>query len=120
MKVVSFKIIDATTVGKIQRRYEALTGLKTPTIQTYRNNVLHGVFTGASNPNNVVGVLLKIQPYSDSGSHSIHAISAVKYKKTLFCFNAWGIISLPKDRDFFNTVKENLKCKNIIVYIKSL
>ena len=48
--------------------------------------------------------------------HSSHAISAVQYKDTLICFNAWGRLALPKDKNVWKFLAKQYKCKKTIVY----
>ena len=64
------------------------------------------------------GFSLSVNPYLPKKErlHSSHAISAVQYKDTLICFNAWGNTALPKDKNVWKFLAKQYKCKKTIVY----
>lgn len=64
----------------------------------------------------VVGLNITVTPYTDGRMHSSHAISAVKFNKYLFCFNAWGENHKPFDRTIYRDLANRYNCDNIIIY----
>ena len=66
--------------------------------------------------NSVVGLSILVKPYSAGGLHSIHAISAVKFNKHLFCFNAWGNVHYPVDINIYKFLANKYKCDNFMIY----
>jgi hypothetical protein len=100
---------------KIQRRFKYLTGeTVAPTIYGYRNYTLKNTHNNKGNFE-FSGFDIDLNPYGQ-GKHAGHAVSAVKFRKTLFCFNAWGKRSLPKDRTVFDKIKKDHGCNRIVVY----
>ena len=64
------------------------------------------------------GFSVAVTPYLPKKErlHSSHAISAVQYKDTLICFNAWGNKALTKDKNVWKFLAKQYKCKKTIVY----
>ncbi len=72
--------------------------------------------TGESDP--VVGILIGVKQYAFNGDmHAAHALSAVKYRNTLFAFNAWGKGGKPVDVTIFETVRRMYNCKYMDMYL---
>ena len=83
--------------------------------ENFRNGRLTKIGNNALPPftadKTVIGLSVIVTPYTSSGKHSSHAISAVKYGNTLFAFNAWGENHLDVDNYIFNYLKNKYKCE---------
>ena len=66
--------------------------------------------------NSVVGLNITVTPYTAGGMHSSHAISAVKFNKHLFCFNAWGENHKPLDYAIYRNLAKRYNCDKIMIY----
>ena len=64
----------------------------------------------------VVGLNITVTPYAKGGMHSSHAISAVKFNKHLFCFNAWGKNHKSLDNTIYRNLADRYNCDKIIIY----
>ena len=64
----------------------------------------------------VVGISITVIEYASGGLHTSHAISAVKFNKHLFCFNAWGNRHKPFDRDIYRFLKTKYNCDTFMIY----
>ena len=65
----------------------------------------------------VVGIIIVVEQYTPPGGmHTSHAVAAVKYRNTLFAFNAWGISGKPIDWTIFQTVQRTYNCTALYVY----
>ena len=131
---------NRTTPKKIARKYKTLTGESScPPIDTVSfegDALIKSVFyselgvqitngvnaryplhtAGESDP--VVGILIVVSQYARTGDmHHSHAISAVKYRNTLFAFNTWGKIGKPIDATIFKTVQRMYNCNTLHVYL---
>jgi hypothetical protein len=134
------------TIARLKRTYTRLTGKESPPInnwrfkkgqtltQTYRADPSKGILSekwengkliklGNVNvsdnyhlDNSVVGINITVTQYASSGLHTTHAISAVKFNKHLFCFNAWGNGHLPIDRDIYRFLKTKYNCDTFMIY----
>jgi hypothetical protein len=134
------------TKARLKRTYTRLTGKESPPINTwkfkldkpmtqrYRSSPGRGILSeeyrngkliklGNNNVSNdysfdssVVGISISVDPYTKGGMHSSHAISAVKFNKHLFCFNAWGQIHKPIDIDIYTYLALKYQCDTFLVY----
>ena len=121
---------------RVRRKYKRLVGRNAPPIDIvkFRRDKLHsrtyrfkdGKLVTTVNGLNVnrayhfdsdpVGIIISVDKYSNSGQHIGHAISAVKYGKTLFAFNAWGRYGYDFDSTIFKTVADMYRCTKVIRY----
>ena len=134
------------TSARLKRTYKRLTGKDSPPIdkwgfdldkpmtQKYRAEPERGILAeefrngkmiklGNNNVSNdyhfdssVVGLNITVTPYTKGGMHSSHAISAVKFNKHLFCFNAWGENHKPLDSAIYRNLAKRYNCDKIIIY----
>ncbi len=134
------------TRARLKRTYKRLTGKDSPPIdqwgfsldkpmtKRYRAEPARGLIaeefkngkliklgnTNVSNDyhfdNRVVGLSITVNPYTAGGMHSSHAISAVKFNKHLFCFNAWGENHKPLDNTIYRNLANRYNCDNLIIY----
>ena len=123
-------------IPRIIRFYERLTGKQIPPIDSWYFNSFE-TFTGIFNEpkleiwvngqlsnlnyhfnDKIVAIPIVISAYDDDPTaiDFVHAISAVKYKNTLFCFNSHGIDGLYIDEKIFNQLAKKYKCKNVLIY----
>ena len=138
MRTCHFKfLLKGGSVQKLKRNYEKLTGKQSPPIDAWsftgmvkdtntrffpdpigmvqfrRGRVATDIYHLNSN---IVGLVIAVDNYSNDSMHGSHAISAVKYKNTLFCFNAHGSDALRMDKTIFRQLAQEYKCTNMLTY----
>jgi hypothetical protein len=130
-------MLKGGSIEKLMRVYERLTGKQSPPVDAwsftgmvkdtvtrrfpapmgniqFRNGrVITDIYHLNSS---IVGLAIAVDKYSPDGMHGSHAISAVKYKNTLFCFNAHGNVALDMDKTIFRQLQQDYKCTNMLIY----
>lgn len=126
--------IRGDAADKIYRKYKRLTNKEPPPVDTVKFirdqrvhvrsykfsdkiiNIENGldvskIYHFSEDP---VGILISVSSYVKGGGG--HAISAVKYGKTLYAFNAWGKTRQRIDTKIFNTICGMYKCTSVTMY----